>query len=109
MNINLCKKCHLYPNLFILKNFEGNNTVKTICCMNRYQSYPLTVAELNDDNFNKIIDYLIENNYYEKYNTVSSEMIGLVNRINNSEILKNIEVNKYCPYYFEHEMDRLNE
>ena len=106
MNLEICKKCHLYPYLLKLENFFSGKS-QIITCTNFFKvKEALTVAELKEESFNKIIDYLVENyNYAYK----KPEAINLQKNINDPEILKDIEINQNCHYYFEQEMERLNE
>ena len=109
MNIEICKKCHLYPHLLKLED-PWNGERKLIVCTNYFKaSRALTIAELDEDNFNKIIDYLVENDNYDKNNAYKTEAISLQDRIKKDDVLKDIEINQDCPYYFEQEMERLNE
>ena len=109
MNLKICKKCHLCPYLLKLEDFFSGKS-QIITCTNFFKvKEALTVAELKEESFNKIIDYLVENYNYDKNNAYRPEAINLQKKIHDPEILKDIEINQICPYYFEQEMWRLNE
>lgn len=94
MNLKICKKCEYKTTLYLgcLVCFKFNNDmnemVKTII-----------VSKLDKKLYKKVNEYLKKKE--DKNSDVELEFVPISQ-------LKNVEINKNCPYYIEHQMNDWN-
>ena len=112
MNIDLCKKCKLKPYLMIFDFSckERNLIMKQmiVCTKSSRSVEAIAVADVSDETLNRIEQHLTYNGYKtDGYTTLahSKTMISLFGNIENSEVLKDIEMNHQCLLFVEQEMD----
>lgn len=115
MNLDLCKNCHLKPYLMIYDFSKANKKIimkQIIACTESMKSIiAYDTAELSNETLNRIEQHLTCNGYKtDGYTTTTSSrtFISLLDNIKDKSILKDVEINKQCPYYVEHEMDFFN-